>query len=277
MRPHWFASPRHQEVQLQLISRFLHALAAQRQGNAIASSSTSNSPSAAFESELRYTRDPHDVTAVLRWGLRHLQLTNDQFGTADDWYKSFSESERASSFPPKAFDDILIPLIPDVHTRLVRAILDLVSSLAAHSEQNGISGNKLSKVLGWWILSTRNINERTEWPVFYKEWEVAAREFEHLFLAYVRAHESTMPRRLTDLVKHYPYEKNRREEDGLFLPRIRFSTRSAPALLLRITLMDEGNATMTPHPLRVVEDALKAIPEGEVSGDLVFLWQTIRK
>jgi hypothetical protein len=182
MRPHWFASSRQQESQLRLISRFIQSLSSQ-QSNDDAGSSTAN-----FESELRYAHDPHDVAAVLRWGLRHLRLENDSFGssTTTDWYQSFVNSERSSSYPAKAFNEILLPLLPPAHSQLLRDVLDLVSSLAAHSEQNGISGNKLSKVLGWWIISDRNI-EGSQWQAFYKEWEAAARQFEHLFLSYIRS------------------------------------------------------------------------------------------
>lgn len=184
MRPHWFASPRQQEAQLQLINRFLQTLSGS-QTNGVATSSTS-SP-ATFESELRYTRDPHDVAAVLRWGLRHLQLDGNSFGSTPsaDWYRSFVDSERSGSYPFKAFDDFLVPLLPELHARLLCAILELVSSLAAHSEENGISGNKLSKVLGWWIVSSRNV-QGLGWHEFYAQWDAAARQFEHLFLAYIR-------------------------------------------------------------------------------------------
>lgn len=184
MRPHWFASPRQQEIQLKLIHRFLQTLSSQTNGSL---SSPSPSLTAAFESELQYSRDPHDIAAVLRWGLRHLQLEGNSFGSsnAGEWYRTFVESERSGSYPPKAFEDILVPLLPASHTQLLRTILDLVSSLAAHSEENGISGNKLSKVLGWWIVSSRDV-QGVGWLEFYAQWEAAAREFEHLFLAYIR-------------------------------------------------------------------------------------------
>lgn len=183
MRPHWFASLPHQEIQQKLINRYIQALSDQ-QTNGVTSTSTT-SPLVALEYELRYTRDQHDVAAVLRWGLRHLELQGNRLGITEDWYKSFTEAEQAASYPPKAFDEILTPLLPDIHTQLIRVLLDLVSSLAAHSEQNSISGNKLSKVLAWWIVSSRN-TAGLEWSSFYKQWEIAARQFEHMFLAFIR-------------------------------------------------------------------------------------------
>jgi len=88
-----------------------------------------------------------------------------------------------------------------------------------------------------------------------------------------------MPRRLTELVKHYPYAKNRREEDGIFLPRTRFSTRSAQALFIRVTLLTDENETETDegvHPLRIVEDAFKAVPEASETDELSKIWESIR-
>lgn len=84
-----------------------------------------------------------------------------------------------------------------------------------------------------------------------------------------------MPKRLTELVKNYPYTRSRRENDGIFLPRSRFSTRSATALFVRITA-DKSHASSRPHPLRIVEDAFKAEAESDATNDFVALWQNIR-
>lgn len=85
--------------------------------------------------------------------------------------------------------------------------------------------------------------------------------------------QSRMPRRLTELVQYYPFSKNRREDDGILLPRSRFSTRKMPALFLRIAVNKEGG---TAHPLHIVEEAFKATADGPIDGDLVTLWQNIR-
>lgn len=185
MRPHWFSSPNHQEAQLKLLNCFLQSLAVRSSNEGASSSLTSEDP---FENELRYTRDPHDVAAVFRWGLRHLQLENNAFAltTIEDWYQTFVTSERSEGYPSQAFDRILPPLLPATHVHLIRSVLDLLTSLAAHSEENGISGNKLSKALGWWLISPRNVVKEPQWPSFYSDWEAAARQFEHLFLAYIR-------------------------------------------------------------------------------------------
>lgn len=150
-----------------------------------------------FETEIEYTRSPHDLAAVLRWALRHLQLEGDSFGIkgVDEnaanaiwhWYTQFSTSERTSSYPANAFSLALIPTLPPAHLQLLTATLDIISSLAAHAEANGSSGSKLTKFLGYWVLiGGKRTDEEDDWEKFYERWEAAGRVLEHVFLAYVR-------------------------------------------------------------------------------------------
>ena len=177
MHPHWHsASP---EIQRRLISIFVQSLA-------------KDSPSSptAFESELKFTRSPHDVAAVLRWGLRHLKLDGKSFGKDSiewSWYKEFSEWERSSQYPPKAFSGKLVPLLPKHHLDLLLATLEIESSLAAHAEHNSISGSKLSKFLGLWLLTASRSEPSDDWDAFYARWERAGRILEHLFLCRIRS------------------------------------------------------------------------------------------
>jgi hypothetical protein len=178
MHPHWHsASP---EIQHRLISLFIQSL-----------STTKENPSAPtpFETELKFTRSPHDVAAVLRWGLRHLKLNGSSFGKDSaewSWYQNFSKSERSAEYPPKAFEK-LIPLLPKPHLELLLATLDLESSLAAHAEHNSISGSKLSKFLGLWLLTASRSEVNDDWDAFYARWERAGRILEHLFLCRIRS------------------------------------------------------------------------------------------
>ncbi|TFY82841.1 hypothetical protein EWM64_g1173 [Hericium alpestre] len=97
MHPHWYsASP---DVQRKLISLYIHSLAPNSPPTTLSPNSAVSD--SAFQSELAYVRSPHDVAAVLRWGLRHLQLDGDAFGkdTAESaewaWYTAFAGAERA--------------------------------------------------------------------------------------------------------------------------------------------------------------------------------------
>jgi hypothetical protein len=185
MHPHWYStSP---EVQHRLISLYLVSLTSTSPDGA--TSPTSPNTLTTFESELHYTRSPHDVAAVLRWGLRHLKIEGDSFGKESGdwtWYNTFAEAERAGSHPAVAFSKFLIPQLPTAHTELLLATLDIISSLSARCEANGSSGSKLSKFFGLWLLSSEPSTGCADWSAFYDRWDRAGRILEHLFLARIR-------------------------------------------------------------------------------------------
>jgi Domain of unknown function (DUF1708) len=188
MHPHWHsASP---EVQHRLISLYLLSLASTSPDATTSPSPTSSVVPGVFESELHYARSPHDVAAVLRWGLRHLKLDGVGFGKESGywtWYNTFAEAERTDSYPPDAFSKYLIPQLPPAHAELLLATLDIISSLAAQCEANGSSGSKLSKFFGLWLLTcSEDSTEGHEWSALYERWERAGRILEHLFLARIR-------------------------------------------------------------------------------------------
>lgn len=183
MHPHWHsASP---DTQRRLISLFIQSLAPK--SPTLTLSPTSPAFATAFESEISSTRSPHDVAAVLRWGLRHLELEGSSFGREDGWYKNFFEAERTSLYPNNAFSTLLGPQLPQSHLDLLTATLEVFSSLAAHAEANGISGSKLSKFFGLWLLVSDRVRENDDWPTFYARWEQTGRVLEHLFLSRIRS------------------------------------------------------------------------------------------
>lgn len=185
MHPFWYsASP---EVQRKLISLFILSLAPKSPITTLSPSPSSATTN--FTTELEYTRSPHDIAAVLRWALRHVRLEGESFGSASgqwNWYQTFAEAERTSSYPADAFTTTLVPQIPPSHHQLLVATLDIVSSLASHAEHNSISGSKLSKFLGLWLLAAKRTEDGEDWNSFYARWEQAGRILEHLFLAHIR-------------------------------------------------------------------------------------------
>jgi len=182
MHPHWHSSS--PEAQRKLISLFIHSIAPKSPITTL--SPTLSAPASAFESEINSTRSPHDISAVLRWGIRHMQLDGASFGTDKDWYKTFFEAEKSAQYPPTAFSDKLAPKIPATHLELLTATLDVFSSLAAHAEANSISGSKLSKLLGLWLLTADRVQSDDDWFSFYARWDRMGRMLEHLFLAHIR-------------------------------------------------------------------------------------------
>ncbi|KAF5378535.1 hypothetical protein D9615_007190 [Tricholomella constricta] len=274
MHPHWYsASP---EIQRKLISLFIQSLAPKSPINTL-----SPTPSAfvtAFESEISSTRSPHDVAAVLRWGLRHLQLEGNSFGKEDTWYNTFFDAERSSEYPANGFSTILGPTLPASHLELLTATLEIFSSLAAHAEANGISGSKLSKFFGLWLLTVQRAHESDDWATFYARWERTGRILEHLFLSRIRneAVGSRMPTRLLELVKQYPYNKAPSPETDL-LARPRFSTRQYDALFVRIETELSATADQPAHhPLRLISEAFRAEATAD-AGEHVTIWEIIRK
>ena len=189
MHPHWHsASP---GVQRKLISLYVLALGARAPGPITTLTPTPASPSTLFTAELEYTRSPHDIAGVLRWAIRHLRLEGSSFGktSADDewaWYVDFATRERDGGYAPTAFSQILVPSLPEAHLQLLNAVLDIFSSMAAHAEATGVSGSKLSMILGLWLLTNQRVAVGEDWAAFYKRWERAGRMLEHLFLAHVR-------------------------------------------------------------------------------------------
>jgi hypothetical protein len=182
MHPHWYsASP---DIQRRLISLFIQSLAPK---SPISTLSPTASPfGSAFESEISSARSPHDVAAVLRWGLRHLRLENGAFCNDDAWYNKFCDAERSSGYPPAAFSTQLAPQLPGPHLELLVATLEILSLLAAHAEANGISGSKLSKFFGLWLLTIKRAESTDDWFAFYARWERMGRILEHLFLSRIR-------------------------------------------------------------------------------------------
>lgn len=294
MHPHWYSSS--VDVQRRLISLFIHSLAPKSPYVVLAPSSS------AFENEVGFTRDPHDVAAVLRWGIRHLQLENDSFGIDDQWYKIFFDSESNKQHPEHAFSEILAPLIPPSHFELLKTTFEILSSLAAHAEANSTSGGKLSKLFGLWLLAAQRVEEKDDWSTFYDRWERSGRILEHLFLSRIRFVARTLshflpghlplvplfffshrdqalierlPVRLLELVQHYPYSKLNSSETDL-LPRPRFSTRRYDALLVRLETELPAKVIKPAHkPLLLLLEALNAEIFATAS-TLTEVWGVIR-
>ncbi|KAF5380679.1 hypothetical protein D9757_007070 [Collybiopsis confluens] len=227
------------------------------------------SSAAVFESEITSTRSPHDVSAVLRWAFRHLQIPGASFGNDPSWYSHFLESEKSASYPQKSFSEILAPQLPAINLELLTTTLDLFTSLAAHAEANSVSGSKLSKFLGFWLLSAER-SSPNGFLSFYDRWDRQGRMLEHLFLSYIRQVSFSlapgneianhrMPKRLVELVKHYPYHYSIPSSDSDLLPRPRFSTRCYDALFVHIvTEVPAPNVKASRVSLQMVVDALNA-------------------
>ncbi|EIM84319.1 uncharacterized protein STEHIDRAFT_29298, partial [Stereum hirsutum FP-91666 SS1] len=189
---------------------------------------------------------------------------------------------RSSNYPPTAFSQSLVPLLPEDHAELLVALLDVISSLAAHGEANGSSGARLSMIIGLWLVAASRSESRDGWASFYERWEKAGRVLEHLFLARIREEASNhkMPRRLTELVEQYPYAKYASPNpsgDIALLPRTRFSTRRYDALFVRLETQISGITKPKAYfPIQIIQEALRSTYES-TAGDQAGVWEVIQK
>lgn len=187
--------------------------------------------------------------------------------------------------------------------------LDVISSLAAHGEANGSSSAKLRMMI--WLVAASRSKSRAGWANFYEQWEKVGRVWEHLLLARIRyvrydllfsvfpshrfsraifadmyyhcreaASTPKMPRRLTELIEHYPYAKyasrNPSGDIGL-LPRTRFSTRRYDALFFRLETQFSGiTKPKTYFPIQIIQEVSRSTYES-TAGDHAGVWEVIQK
>jgi hypothetical protein len=87
-----------------------------------------------------------------------------------------------------------------------------------------------------------------------------------------------MPRRLIELVEHYPYDSVTDAPNDSLLPRPRFSTRQYDALFVQMHTEYSGALKPKSHPLRLIADALcaQSTPESATADD-AGLWDSIKK
>jgi hypothetical protein len=315
-KPHWHSAS--QDQQRKLITLFLQSIA-----NTTTLPPPHGTSLEKFEAQLQ-TASPHDVADVLKWGLRHLQLENQSFPIAispDEWgwYKSFAEAERAAGFPATAYTDLLLPLLPPAHQELLSTFLDIGTSVTAHAEANGVSGEQVtitqnsldarppvlmfllfSQVASSPVLSgggssanesprqmalsvsSRNgrqllvFSNISTWHIFG---ERNNSRLCHCAEAFDRDHARAgkMPKRLTQLVKSYPYLKQASPTDQHFLPRPKFTTRRRTALFVRVSSTSNDKTTYRNYPIRLLQDALHANIDKENSPrELLNVWEELK-
>ena len=84
-----------------------------------------------------------------------------------------------------AFERFLVPKSTGMEG-LLKALVEVFSSLAAHAEANGAGGAKVCRVAGFWVVGAQVQEGGDGWKAFYARWDEAGRIMEHVFLAGVR-------------------------------------------------------------------------------------------
>jgi hypothetical protein len=94
-----------------------------------------------------------------------------------------------------------------------------------------------------------------------------------------------LPVRLTELIRHYPYTSKTTTsanttpaapEPYTFLPKPRFTSRSYPAVFIRIKTERTSSDRQQPIPVKIVEEALSAKMDGD-GGEYAAFWEDVKK
>ena len=167
-----------------------------------------------------------------------------------------------------------------------------------------LSGSKLSRSIGWWLLSER-LQPTNGLVGFVQEWDTAARILEHLFLAYLRSVSrqsaviqlfvdcfyfrfshcrdqqslGLVPKRLTRLIKAYPYPKQANPAtDSYYLPRPKFSTQPLTVLFVRVAVPSNAIDFYQGRPIQLLKDAVVTPPgDASVNADYRALWESLKR
>ncbi|GAK67429.1 uncharacterized protein PAN0_018c5656 [Moesziomyces antarcticus] len=231
-----------------------------------------------LDKELRYAA-PHDVVAVMKWGLRHLRLRCADFDSkdADEWYEVFAAAERAAAYPARAIADLLHPKLPIATAELLSETLDLMASVAAHSSTNHMPAAQICKVLGFWLFGRIGVAHPP--PTVDELVDAvnrAAGVAEHLLLAHIRSQAAvtfSMPLRLTELVQSYPHVRPGAQCPSL--PAV-FAARAVPTL--RIDLRSDNmvvSQSKPRTPSATLADALDAQAAYTIQGEHGELWAAV--
>lgn len=182
------------------------------------------SPREFFSTETRLA-DPHDLAAVVKWGLARLgrvypvpvssqeqsvgrkgeeeTIFVHQRGFLEyDSYVPWAFYERSKEYPETAFSTFLDGLASSSAALLV-ALFSLLSSTVSYSLQNGMTPSKLGRLFGPLLFG---LPEDETFEKTYDAYVRVSNAAEHLLLAYIRdmgAMES-LPTRLADHIHQYP-------------------------------------------------------------------------
>lgn len=203
------------------------------------------SPRDFFSAETRFA-DPHDLAAVIKWGLARLGrvypvpvpsaehtggprraggdgahddtvLVHQRGFLESDVYQTWAAQERQAGYPKEAFSAFLDGL-PSSSAALLVAVLSLLSSTTSYSLKNGMTPSRLARLLGPLIFG---LPEDENFDKTYDVYVRASNATEHLLLAYIRDTGTTeaLPTRLADHVRGYPNMLS--EDASRFAPDVR--------------------------------------------------------
>ncbi|UZJ55371.1 hypothetical protein CBS101457_004691 [Exobasidium rhododendri] len=231
-----------------------------------------------FKAKLSYAKIS-DVVALLKWGLRRLQLQRVDVGSVDQlsWYDDFVQREKAANYPLRAYTELFLPAIPEQTRPLFTTVLELMSTISAHHIANAMSASRICKSLGYWFIGRigletypHNLNSVVQ------SWERCNKVMEHLLMAYVRDESSRnhlMPSRLMEIVLDYPCIQS-----GDASPSLKPSFSSKPIKAMLVDVKSDNIAVPSKKarsPSETLRAALKAQGSLLESSEEVDDWSAI--
>ena len=233
---------------------------------------------AEFRKKLSYA-NIYDVVAFLKWGLRRLTLQPDDLGSVDQytWYDMFVEKEKAAGYPAQAYSELLLPTMQQDTRSLFDAILELMSTVAAHNVANAMSASRICRALGFWLVGRLgNDHPPHDLSSVIKAWERSNQVMEHLLMAYVRDQATRihlMPSRLMEIVAEYPHLHLHYKAPCL---KPHFGSKPIKALVVDIRSENVVVSTKRPRgPSETLRAALKAQGADLESSEELDDWSAI--
>lgn len=104
----------------------------------------------------------------------------------NETYASFVSAERATSYPHSAYDDHIRTVCHSDKTKLLDEVFDIMAAMVARADENGVTAQRASLLLGWWLLAMQETELQTGWSDLYDEWLHGGKRTQHLFLAWIR-------------------------------------------------------------------------------------------
>lgn len=146
--------------------------------------------------------EPLNVASFMKWGLARLVNERGQRGFVSfDLYSQFKTAERSeshrttyrerhpdeiphavSSYASQCVVTHLLDQLPASNSRLLVTLLDLFSSIAAHSKTNGMPPRRLAGLFAPYLFG---LPDDETFDATYEAWQRAASATEHILLAYV--------------------------------------------------------------------------------------------
>ncbi|KAH8920615.1 hypothetical protein BT69DRAFT_396164 [Atractiella rhizophila] len=148
---------------------------------------------------------PLSLASMIKWSLGRIYNPTGGHGfLAWDMYERWRIGEREKIYPPRYFTTHLLYHLSTQTSNLLQCLMELLSSTAAYSHQNGMTPKKLASLFSAYIFG---LPDDETFDTTYSVWLKYTHATEHMLLAYIRDQKATtnvhIPARLEEFIKTY--------------------------------------------------------------------------